>query len=238
MYLYRAKEIGNKDRLKETCLKIIKRGDYDEIVGILPHIRILRCGEFFDPLTQLLTDGRSDQKTAAALALGSLGDNRCVAILREAYNQAHESEQDRNRNLKTAVIEALGELATKDAVDTLVDLITKLPRQNKDLDELESVIPALGQLAQQGIEKAEKQLINLMNSGEDSIIISLSLTEVLVSYWHRPNDIPDQLFEQVAAIATNAPKEIKRAAVSSLSSLIQLGSEKARFYLSKIQDKS
>jgi len=235
MYLYRAKEIGNKDRLKEICLRIIEIRDYDQILGVLPHIRILRSDEFFDPLLKLLNEGRADQKAAAALALGCLGDDRCIPHLSQAYYQAGESEKYRNQNLRAAVIEALGELASKQAVEALLEVAAESPLKNESFGELEFIISSLGQLAQQGIEGAEDQLVILMNSEENPVITSLALTEVMVSYWHRPNEVPDELFDQISESASNGQKEVVRAAVTSLSSLIQLGCNRARDCLAIIE---
>ena len=67
MYLYRGKDIKSREQLKETCLRIIQGGTHSEIYDILPHLRILRSDSFLPPLLELLREGNTDQKAAAAL---------------------------------------------------------------------------------------------------------------------------------------------------------------------------
>jgi HEAT repeat protein len=235
MYLYRAKEIRNRDHLKEICLKIINRGDYDQIIEILPHIRILRSGDFFNPLQKLLVNGRPDQKTAATLALGCLGDNQCIPFLKSTYEEAKKSDQFGNQNLRAAVIESLGEIVSQESVGALKELADQSDSKN-DPEEFESVISALGQLSQQGIDGAEEFLIELMNSGLDSRLTAHALTEILVAYWHRPSEITDQLCANIVEIASEGSKEVVKAATNSLFSLVQLGCISAREPLEKIEE--
>ena len=235
MYLYRAKEIGSKDRLNGICLKIIDRGDYDQILAILPHIRILRSEDFFNPLIKLLDEGETDQKTAAALALGCLGDSRCIPFLCDVYNTIGSNRRYANQSLRAAIVEALGELATEESVKAIVSLSSPVESNS---DDTEYILSALGQLAQQGISGAEDQLIAIMRSGGGPKLTSLSITEILVAYWHRPNEISDDLLEKISEIAANGSKEVVRSVVASLSSLVQLGSEKARTHLLAIEEKT
>lgn len=237
MFLYRAKEIGNRERLRETCLKIIERGDYDQIVEILPHIRIIRSDIFYGPLIGLLSHGTFDQKAAAALALGSLGDSRCIPNLRNAFIEASENETFGSFNLQAAVIESLGDLATEESARTLTELAEQI-NQYMDSRIFEFIISSLGQLAQQGVSEAEEQLINLMVSSSNQFISSLSMTELLVSYWHRPDQVPEALLEQVVSLTRNGSKEMKRAAMASLMSLAQLGCTAAGDHLSKMKNES
>jgi len=72
MNLYRGKDIGSPEQLREKCLAIIEKGSHQEIYDVIPHIRILRSPAFEAPLVRLLRTGNHKQKAAAAMALGSL----------------------------------------------------------------------------------------------------------------------------------------------------------------------
>jgi len=238
MYLYRTKEIGNRDRLNEICLRLIERGDSDQLYEILPHLRIIRSPLFFDPLIRLFTEGNLDQKAVAALALGCLGDEKCISILCRVYEQEGTGENVRSQALRSAILEALGELPTRDSADALIRLAAESPEKCEKSGDPETVISSLGYLAQQGIEEAEEQLIRLMSSTRSPAIASLSLTEVLVAYWHRPDAVPESLLEKVVDIASNNSGIVARSAMTALSSLVRLGNERARLYLERIESTS
>jgi len=231
MFLYRGKDIKSRDELKETCLKIIKQGSHNEIYDILPHLRILRSSSFLEPLLQLLRTGNIDQKAAAAMALGSLGDERAIEHLREAF-QTLETGSD---TLQAAIIEALGELGSERAVEILVELY----KSGSSVDEIQPqrahlAIAALGQLAQQGVTAAEDELLHLMSDSSETIRIQ-AVTELSVAFWHRPNQIPERLLKKILELAGNDTMDVKMAAKAALSNLAQLGSADAAQLLSHLQ---
>lgn len=230
MYLYRGKEIKSRDELRETCLSIIEKGSHSELYDILPHLRILRSHSFLPPLLKLLREGNIDQKTAAAMALGSLGDDTVAEKLREAFLESDEAADA----LKSAIIEALGELGSERAVEIIVELY----RFDSSRDDTWSrgthlAIAALGQLAQQGVVAAEDELLQLMNDASELVRIQ-AVTELSVAFWHRPNEIPKRLLNQIIKRATEDNAQVQMAAKAALSNLAQLGSREAERLLATI----
>jgi len=231
MYLYRGKDIKGRDELRETCLSIIESGSHPEIYNILPHLRILRSPDFLEPLLELLREGNTDQKAAAAMALGSLGDERAIEHLKETFQQSEPASDA----LQAAIIEALGEFGSERAVEIIVELY-KLDSSRDDFGPQRAhlAIAALGQLAQQGVTAAEEELLQLMADPSEAVRIQ-AVTELSVAFWHRPAEIPEKLLSKITAVATEDTDEVRMAARSSLSNLAQLGSLAAEELLSKIE---
>jgi HEAT repeat protein len=231
MYLYRGKDIKSRDELRDTCLDIIKRGSHSELYDILPHLRILRSPFFLEPLLELLRKGNTDQKAAAAMALGSLGDERAIEHLRDVFlGSAEDSDA-----LKSAIIEALGELGSERAVEIIVELYRLDPSKDEVRPQRAHLaIAALGQLAQQGVVAAEEELLQLMTDTSEVVRIQ-AVTELSVAFWHRPNDIPERLLNKIQVLARENSPEVQMAAKAALSNLAQLGSEKAEQLLLKLQ---
>jgi HEAT repeat protein len=227
MYLYRGKDIGGRQELKETCLQIIRGGAHSEIYDILPHLRIVRSPEFLPPLLELLNDGNIDQKAAAAMALGSLGDGRAIEHLERAFRRPDVTGDHGSRALQAAIIQALGELGTEEAVHVIVDLFRfDPPSDHFKPQRTHLVIAALGQLAQQGVTAAEDELVQLMEDGSEIVRIQ-AVTELAIAFWHRPNEIPERLLNKIGNLATEDTPEVRMAARASLSNLVQLGSTQA-----------
>jgi len=229
MDLYRGKDIRSRDELRDTCLEIIRSGSHLEIYDILPHLRILRSPAFLDPLLELLNEGNRDQKAAAAMALGSLGDENAITHLENAYRQAEPGDDA----LQASVIEALGEMGSVSAVELIVELY----RHQSSTDDFgpqraHLAIAALGQLAQQGVQAAEDELLALMADQSERVRIQ-AVTELSVAFWHRPNDIPTRLLERFRDLACNDTADVRMAAKGSLSNLAQLGSAAAEELLSR-----
>jgi HEAT repeat protein len=229
MYLYRGKDIKSKEQLRETCLKIIQRGSHADLYDILPHLRILRSPSFLAPLLDLLKEGNTDQQAAAAMALGSLGDERALEPLREAFLKSDSASSV----VQSAIIEALGELGSERAVEIIVEVY----KVDSSVDEVRPpahlAIAALGQLAQQGVAAAEAELLKLMSDTSESVRIQ-AVTELSVAFWHRPNELPKRLLERIVELTTGDVSEVRMAAKAALSNLAQLGSVEAEKLLPKL----
>lgn len=229
MYLYRGENIGNRERLTDTCLRVILSGDSEKIFDILPHIRVLRSNRLLRPLVELLAQGRLEQKVAAAAALGSLGDPECIAALRKAYNGTGGPSKRVSGALKSAIISALGEVPIPDAVQ----LLGEINRSDEARDSFKSrrtalVIGALGHLAQQGVGSAETELIHFLTD-EQPANRALAATELSLSYWHRPDRISGALLHQLFDLTCDRSDEVCTAAAAALLSLAKLGNSRAEF---------
>jgi HEAT repeat protein len=237
MFLYRGKNIGGQGKLSDTCLQIISEGDVDLIYEILPHIRVVRAKEFYDPLVRLLNGGSYDQRSAAAAALGSLGLPECIEPLREAFNSIDLSKKRGAHVLQASIVRALGEIPIPVSVKFLDELA-----QMETVDDTFArrrpalIVGALGQLAQQEISQAESSLIRFL-SDPDPAIRSLAVTEVALAYWHRPNLISGTLLQQILDLTGDKSEDVANAALAALSSLAQLGCRKAEVLIEQVSSK-
>ena len=236
MFLYRGKDIGGREKLTDTCLRIISEGDADGIMDILPHIRVLRSPQFFQPLVQLLKAGGVEQRSAAAAALGSLGDPSGIPPLREAFLDVRPNRARGVDPLQAAIIGALGEIASPEAVRALLDIQPEAPQPGNPEDRHRLLlIYALGELAQQDVALAETELIRFLVDS-DPPLRSLAVTELALSYWHRPNQISGALLQQIFDMTADRSDEVATAAHAALNSLAQLGCRKAEILIAQLSE--
>ncbi len=235
MYLYRGKEIGNWKRLTAICLKIIETGSPEEISDIIPHIRVLRDESFFDPLVRHLRDSDVELKMMAALALGSLGDEKCVEPLREAYFTRKQEGYGETDPLESALISALGEVPCPRSAGIVTEILAGDVSADQVTQRSQLAVEALGQLAQQGILEAETELRRLLSEGIESLRGQI-VAELSLAYWHRPGEIPDELLDQFFRLTGDKVAEVRTAARAALTSLSQLGSAKAENFLFRLSE--
>lgn len=238
MYLYRGKEIGSREKLAETCLAIIEEGAVGTLYDIIPHIRILRAPDFFAPLVSLLKSGSNEQKAVAAHALGSLGDARSIEYLQEAHRRAISGNVEGGRLVQAAIISSLGEIPCAQSVEVLMEIHGAASHGDAFSDQQRPrlVITALGQLAQQSVDEALSVLTRLLDSSNQEIA-SQTLTELSLAYWHRPNELPDELANRILTIARSSEsRELVMSARAALSSLAQLGSKSALNRLKELRE--
>lgn len=229
--MYRGQDMGSRERLLQTCLEIIQEGSPRKIYDVLPHISILRSPQLVDPLLKLLEQGEPSQKEVAALALGSLGDPRCIAALCQLFHHPQTLHGRGGRTLQTAIIVALGELGDEQAVAPLLEIF-RLPDQEGPFcaQRRRLVTSSLGNLAQQGCKAAEQALIQVL-SHDAGEIRAQAVTELSVSFWHRAVEAPDTLVHRIFRMTQEQDEEVRSAALSSLSNLAELGSVAAQRYL-------
>lgn len=235
MYLYRGKEIGNWKRLTAICLRIIETGSPEEISNIIPHIRVLRDESFFNPLVKHLQGSDKELKIVSALALGSLGDEKCVETLHKTYLACTQDGYEQADPLESALISALGEVPCPGSVGVLTEILAGEASEGQDTQRSQLAVEALGQLAQQGIPEAEAELRRLLSAARESLRGQI-ITELSFSYWHRPGEIPDELLEQFFALTGDNIDEVRTAARAALTSLSQLGSDRAEDCLFRLSE--
>lgn len=229
--------MGSRSQLLATCLEIVQNGSPSELYEVIPHIRILRAEELLEPLIQLLESEDSELSSAAATALGSLGDEKGVARLRSAYFETSSPASDGTDSFPAAIIAALGEIPSALSVEALLEIF-ELEKKAEAEEPIrrELVVSALGQLAQQEVKAAETELFHLLDSPE-ILIQKVAITELCLAYWHRPSAAPTPLLERVFKMILNGPIEISSAAAGSLASLSQLGSQRAEELMNRLLER-
>lgn len=222
--MYRGKDIGDRERLTQTCLRIFQSGSSEQLYSILPHISVIRSPLFFEPLVVLLSSPERIRKEFAALALGSLGDPRAIEPLLAALKDRSTLKGTGTHSLQTAIIVALGEIGEEAAVAPLLEIYSATsPQGHFSNRRKELVLASLGSLAQQGSTRAERELIRIVRE-EGPELRAVALTELATAYWHRPNGVPENVFGLLSSLAEDRSGEVRNAALAALSNLADLGS--------------
>ena len=225
--LYRGKDIGSREQLIQTCLRIVETGTEEERNLILPHISVIRSKRYLPPLLKLLQSSDSVEKEFAALALASLGDPQAIEPLASLFDDPETFHDPSSELLETAIIFALGEIGDERAVEPLLRIYQIRLRPNESrLERQCCVLSSLGSLAQQGSELAQGELGGFTRQGDVAIRV-LAVTEIAAAYWHRATEVPSTVLDQLVSLAQSQPKEVQRAALSSLSTLANLGCREA-----------
>jgi HEAT repeat protein len=222
LFLYRGKDIGGRDKMADVCLELIGRGDPEDIYDILPHIRVLRSPRFFQPLVELLGSGDPAQKAAAAAGLGSLGDPAAVPLLLDWGRRTGSTRSREVDPVRAAVICALGEIPCPASVEALREICDRLEGGAAHAPCMNLVVAALGELAQQGLVEAERELGRFLDDSQP-VLRALAVTELSFAYWHRPSSIPPELLQRIHRMQADESEEARTAATAALHSLARLG---------------
>lgn len=231
--MYRGQRIENRKKLIDTCLRLLESGTEQQLYEILPHMSVVRSPAFVEPLLKLLKTGTLRQKEFAALAMGTLQDDRCLDALSEAFLEVAQDKDEKARSVQTAIVVGLGDTGEERAVEALLR-IYEIAFENDSFGpgRRRLVLSALGALAQQGSVQAEQELVRFMGEKNPSIRAQ-AVMELSVAYWHRPNDLPRETFEKIVALAEQRGAEVRSAALSALSNLANLGCRAAERYASE-----
>lgn len=229
--MYRATDIGGRERLTQTCLKILKEGQEKQLYEVLPHISIVRSPLFFEPLLKLLQSGNREQREFSAVALGSLGDPRAIEPLYQVFMRPATFKGKGTGSLQASLIHALGEMGDGQAVELLLNIYKLASRGSPLISHRKSwVLSAIGNLAQQGAVIAVKELTRLMRE-KDTELRAQAVMELAVAYWHRPSELPETVLHEMISLTEDDSEEVRQAALSSLSDLAQLGCQAAEQYM-------
>ena len=230
--LYRGKDIGSREQLIQTCLRVVETGTEEERNRILPHMSVIRSRRYLAPLLKLLQSAEVVEKEFAALALASLGDPQAIEPLARLFDSPKTFLDPSTESLETAIIFALGEIGDELAVEPLLKIsqIRLRPHETR-LERRCCVLSSLGSLAQQGSERAQAELIAFTREGDLAIRV-LAVTEIAASYWHRATEVPSPVLDQMVSLTQAAPEEVRNAALSALSTLSNLGCREAEEFFS------
>lgn len=233
MDYYRGKDIGDPERLTDSCLRVIESGSAERIYTILPHISILRSERFLEPLAGLLQSGDSSQQSAAAMALSCLSDARAVEPLRRALDGMRKRDPKDSAGVQASVIAAMGETGCENAVAPLVAVLEELKGSGSSSHLIAAALKALGDLAGQGCVEALQELTRLLDSKDEDIRVQ-AINECTVAFWNRPAEISDTLLQRLFSLARQGSPRVRRTVQAGLHNLGELGSQRARTYLERL----
>jgi len=229
--MFLGEHIASKEKLIQACLEILQEGKRNELYSVLPYIGVVRSPSFLPPLLELLQSGRREQQEFAAVALGSLGDSKAIGPLHEVFVEPSIFRKTDTQSLQAAIIMALGQIGDEGAIGPLLKIY--------DLDSRSAtlrvtrrmwVLSAIGNIAQQGSMLGVKELTRLMRN-KDTELRAHAVNELAVAFWHRPNDLPDTVLQQMLSLTRDGAQTVRNAAFWSLSDLADLGCSGARQHL-------
>ena len=221
----------SREEAIEHCVQVIEAGSTQERYDILPEISILRDQRFLAPLLEVLRTGGRKDKEFAALALGALERTESLEVLYLALTDAQNHKGPGTQSLQTAIIVAMGEIGKDSAVDYLrksVDFTFRGDTFFKGRQRL--ILSAAGYIAQQGGRQALEFLKEFL-TGEDQEMRAHALNELAVAYWHRPNEVPDDILYALFLLMRDVSAEVRSAAIASITNLADLGCSRAEQYL-------
>lgn len=227
MRVYRGQDIGDLQQLEEKCLAILQAGDIEQIYDILPHLSILRSRIFRPPVERLLRSEDRDKKQFAVIALGILGGEASVDPLARLARKIPNWQGPGIRSLERTLISALGDSASRAALEPLMGIFKyERPREKFALERRCAVVTALASLVQQGIDPAFAELL-LMLEHRNSAIRCQAAKEMAFAFWHNPQGIPEKGLQALAGRLNDPEAAVREAARSSLEDLVSLGNSKA-----------
>ena len=228
---------GNKNQFSEeavlACLKVLESEETDDLFEILPRIGVVRDHRFHQPLLELLEHKDVRRREFAACAMGAIADEVFLEPLKEAFIKAQRLRDFGSRGLQTAIIESIGAIGEDKAVDFfLPELLKKHSvaagggRRKNDEGMRRWIIGAIGAIAQQGQPRSLAVLADLAIN-EDPNIQVLALTELSGVYWQRPNDISDELLQNIYGLTASGNSAVAEAALAALQNLADVGCARA-----------
>jgi hypothetical protein len=216
-----------RESVVERCICVIESGTTLERYKVLPEISVLRHPRLLRPLLRVLREGLRKDKEFAALALGVMERTECLGALYEALVNDRNHHGAGTQSLQTAIIVAMGEIRQDAVVRYLrmaIDFTFKGDTFIRGRQKL--ILSAAGHIAQQGGVEALEFLKEYLDS-EDHSLRAHALTELSVAYWHRPNEIPDDILQTLFRLTRHRWKDVKAAAISAVADLASLGCVRA-----------
>jgi HEAT repeat protein len=228
---FKKKERFSEDMIRE-CLLVMESGDIEDLFEIIPRIGVLRNARFREPLLAFLDHQDIRKREFAAYAMGAMADHAFLDPLKKAFLKAKQLKGFGARELQIAIIEAIGAIGDDATVDFFLPTLknccaTRAKTGNKGSEKLaiemsKWIIESLGAIAQQGGIRSLDAMLELTDHS-DPEIQALAVSELSVAYWHRPNEISEDVLQKIYVLTTNRAVVVAEAALSALQNLADVG---------------
>ncbi len=215
------------------CLVIMESGSVEDLFEIIPRVGVLRSPAFHQPLLDLLKQENTKRREFAAYAMGAMGDKIFLEPLQKAFSEAHRLKGGGREEFQLAVIEAIGAIGDDAAAEFF---LPHLQQSGGGMMRMQKwMVEALGAIAQQGGERSLEALLELTRH-PNAELRAQSISEISVAYWHRPNEIADNVLRRIGEMTADRSRAVAESAVAALQSLADVGCRQAERLFSNSRD--
>ncbi len=204
----------------------METGSVEDLFEIIPRIGVIRDARFKQPLLSLLSHREAKRREFAAYAMGAMGDRDFLEPLKRAFHQTRRAPESQAGDLQIAIIAAIGAIGDDAAVDFFLPILRRQPPGKSSPRMHRMVVDSLGMIAQQGGQNSAAALFELTSHGSPELR-ALALYELSVAYWHRPNEIPDEMLHRIFELTRDRSATVAEAALAALQSLADVGCRRA-----------
>jgi HEAT repeat protein len=215
------------EEIIRDCLRVLESGDPDSLFEIIPRLGVIRDPRFSEHLLTLLWHDDAKKREFAAYAMGAIGSHEFLEPLKKAYAEAEQAREFGGDECIQAVIEAVGAIGDDAAVDFFLPILKSQPEGKKGSGKLRKwIVESLGTIAQQGGDRSLQALLELTYH-KDPDTRALTLSELAVAYWHRPNEIADSTLKRIHELMDDRTPIVAESALAALQSLADVGCRRA-----------
>jgi len=213
------------DEMIQGCLKVLEKGEVEDLFEILPRIGVLRDPRFDEPLLALLRHEDTRRREFAAYAMGALRRREFLDALKSCFRETEEIRDA--EELQVAILEAIGAIGDDAAVEFFLPLLESSDHERRPKRGLRRrIVEAMGAIAQQGGDRTLAGLIELTGH-DDPELRAQALSEIAVAYWHRPNEITEATLRRIYELRDDRSAEVGESALAALQSLADVGCRRA-----------
>jgi HEAT repeat protein len=229
------------EEMIQDCLHIIETGNVEELFEIIPRIGVLCDSRFHKPLIEILSHKDIKRREFAAYSMGAMADRVFLEPLKKAFLDAKLLKGFGSSELQIAIIEAIGSIGDDAAVDFFLPVLknccatkASVARKGAGKNAVRMgkwIIESLGAIAQQGGDQSLNALIEL-TAHPDPEIKAQALSEISISYWHRPNDVEDSTLGKIYELTSHPVAIVAESALAALQNLADVGCSRAEIFFS------
>lgn len=215
------------EEVYQHYLSAYHNGDIQVCYEILPHLSVSKDKRFLPLLKNCLFSGNREREELAICGLAALGDSAALEWLFQKLESPELFHGAGSHKLQAAIIDAIGEIGDDRATPRLMEIFEfRLKNDNFRRNRMVITVDAIGALAQQGGELALANLRRLLDH-EEFLIRAQAVTAICTAYWHRPNEIPAELFEKLLSLFRDSNLYVQYSLISAMENLADLGCELA-----------
>jgi HEAT repeat protein len=215
------------DQLIARCLEVLQSGQMAECYKILPRLGVAKDRRVLPVLRQMLFSGERCREELAVCALAALGCRDTLPWLFEKLVDPAVCRGPGSQKFQSTILDAVGEIGDDAASPHLAELFRRrLPRDGFRRKRQVIIIDTLGAIAQQGGKESLDLLVNLLEDA-DFLVRAHAVSNIATAFWHRPDDLPDPIFERLLSLFKDSNLYVQHALLSALESLADIGCRRA-----------